>query len=94
MIVTEVTETKRAWNDYWNNIGSLHWDFGVPGTDSDTVLLSMVDNFEDTVSFTFPDDTIYTITLTSIGNAPCSNATNSMILTIEPTPITAPIWHN
>jgi len=35
-----------------------------------------------------------TLTLALIGNAPCNDATNIMILTIDPTPATGPIWHN
>ena len=35
-----------------------------------------------------------TLTLTSIGNAPCSDATSTMVLTVIPNPIPGPIWHN
>jgi len=34
-----------------------------------------------------------TLTLTATGNSPCSDATSSMILTIDPSPITGPINH-
>ena len=34
-----------------------------------------------------------TLTLTSIGNAPCSDATSTMVLTINPLPVTGPIIH-
>ena len=35
-----------------------------------------------------------TLTLTVTGNAPCTPAVSTMILTIDPTPATGPIWHN
>ena len=85
-----LTASGRSWNDRWNNIGTLHWDFGVPEIDSDTFLLSMVDNFEDTVTFFFPDDTIYTITLTARGNPAIGNNCISVVsqqLAIQPAPI-------
>ncbi|MBT6013593.1 MAG: hypothetical protein HOG85_02105, partial [Flavobacteriales bacterium] len=34
-----------------------------------------------------------TLTLTATGNSPCSDATSSILLTIDPSPITGPINH-
>ena len=58
---------RRTWNDRWNNIKYIHWDFGT-GNPADTNLLNLDFQSEDTVRFDFPSDTIYEITVTAIGN--------------------------
>ncbi|MCS6991606.1 MAG: PKD domain-containing protein [Chitinophagales bacterium] len=57
-----------------NSIGGnvFHWDFGVPGTNSDTSNL-----FEPT--FTFPDTGVYTVTLMVNPGAPCGDTTTATV---------------
>ena len=51
---------------------TFYWDFGVPGTDTDT-------STAETPTFTYPDTGTYTIKLVINRNLPCSDSTTSVV---------------